>query len=349
MFGYDPGHTGYVDPVVQPHDIQGKLLWSQKFAPVFSSAVAGLGLLFIGSTDGYLYALSQDTGAVVWRTPVHDNLTDATPALEGQVLFVAIHSTGLEALNTHNGQVYWQFEMNEKIQAPPLTVAGHVFLATRTTAWALDAASGKLLWKFHYGIAGWPTSATPAFFGNTLYVGLGSGTQFLALNVANGKVLWSFDTGDRITSTALVAGNTVFVATWHGVIYALNRNTGRKLWSYGLNSTFNHTVIDGVGGSMAFADGQLYVGDYRGTLLCLDALKGRVVWRYATGTEILGTPAISAGLVYIGSGDGYLYALNRRTGRPAWRYLTGEVRSSASLANNHLYIGSLAGKMYAFA
>lgn len=348
MFGYDPGHTGYVDPAVQAHSIRGTVLWSQKFAPIFSSAVAGMGLLYIGNTDGYLYALRQETGAVVWRTSVHDNLTDSTPTLEGQVLFVAVHSTALEALNAHNGQVYWQFETHEKIQAPPLAVNGRVYLASRTTVWALDASSGKLLWKFHHGVEGWPTSAAPTMMGNVLYIGLGSGTQFWALNVANGQMLWSFDTGDRITSTALVANNTVYVATWHGLIYALERSTGSKLWSYSLNARLKQTVVDGVGGSMAWAEGRLYVGDYRGTLLCIDASKGREIWRYATGTEILATPVISAGLVYFGSGDGYFYALNTHTGRPSWRYFTGEVRSSASLANNRMYIGSLTGMMYAF-
>ena len=49
-----------------------------------------------------------------------------------------------------------------------------------------------------------------------------------------------------------------------------------------------------------------------------------------------------------GSDDGYFYALNTGTGRPAWRYATGEVRSSASLASGHLYVGSLDGTMYAF-
>lgn len=348
MFGYDPGHTGYVDPPVQSHAVQGKLVWSQKIGPIFSSAVAGLGMLFIGSTDGYLYALRQDTGTMVWRNFLHDNLTDSTPALEGQVLFVAVHSTALEALDAHTGQIYWQFETNEKLQAAPLAVNGRVFLATRTTTWTLDAASGKLLWKFHRGVEGWPTTASPTVIGNTVYIGLGSGTQFWALNVANGQVLWSFDTRDRITSSALVANNTIYIATWHGIIYALNRSSGVKLWSYSLNAKLNQTVVDGIAGSMALANGRLYVGDYRGALLCLDALKGRAIWRYATGAEILATPIIASDLVYVGSGDGYFYALDTRTGRPAWRYFTGEVRSSASLANNDIYIGSLNGMMYAF-
>jgi len=57
MFGYDPGHTGYVDTLVQPRILTGNLAWTRTFAPIFSSAVAGLGMVYIASTDGYLYAL----------------------------------------------------------------------------------------------------------------------------------------------------------------------------------------------------------------------------------------------------------------------------------------------------
>src|SRR5260370_24508646 len=67
MFGYDPGHTGYVDARVQLRTLNGSLTWSRKFAPIFSSAGAGLGMVYIASTDGYLYALSQSTGNLAWR------------------------------------------------------------------------------------------------------------------------------------------------------------------------------------------------------------------------------------------------------------------------------------------
>jgi len=348
MFGYDPGHSGYVDQVVAPHPVQGKLLWSHKFGPVFSSPVAGLNMLFIASADGYLYALKQASGALVWRTRVGNYLTDATPALEGQVLFVALHSSALEALDAHTGQVYWTFETNEKIQAPPIAVGKRVLLASRTTLWALDATGGQLLWKFHRAVSAWPTTGSPTVAGNTVYFGLGSGTQFWALDLADGHTIWSFNTGDRITSTALVAGNIVYVATWRGSIFALERVNGKKRWSYALNTRQAQSVVDGVGGSMALANGHLYVGDYRGSILSMDASRGSLIWRYATGAQVLATPLVAAGLVYIGSGDGYFYALDTHSGRPAWRYQTGEIRSSASLANGHLYVGSLNGTIYAF-
>ncbi len=349
MFGYDIGHTGYVDQPVLPHEIQGKLLWSQRPGPVFSSPVAALGMLYIPGADGYLYALAQNTGIMAWRVFLGNHLTDATPALEGQVLFVAMHSSALAALDARSGRLYWTFDTGEKIQAPPLVAGNRLLLASRTAVWALDTARGRLLWKFRRGPDGWPTSGAPALAGSTVYVGLGSGTRLWALDLNNGHVLWSFDTGDRVTSAATIDAASVYIATWHGSIFALDRMHGTLRWSYALNTQHSQAIVDGVGGSMALANGRLYVGDYRGSLLCIDATRGELLWRYATGAQILATPVVTWGQVYVGSGDGYFYALDARTGRPAWRYHTGEVRASASLASEHLYVGSLDGVVYAFA
>lgn len=349
VFGYDPGHTGYVNALASPRILQGKLLWLQRLGPIFSSPVAGLGMLFIASTNGYLYALRQNSGAIVWRTRLNNKLTDATPALEGHILFVSTHSTALEALNANTGAVYWTFDTGERIEAPPLIVGKYILFATFTTLWALEATSGRLLWKFHHGAIGWPTTGSPALAGTTVYIGLGSGPQLWALNLNTGHVLWSFDTNDRITSAALVQADMVYIATWHGRIFALNRTNGTQRWAYSLNLKSNDYLIDGVGGSMAFADGRLYVGDYRGLILCIDAQHGKTIWSYATAAEILATPVIASNRVYIGSGDGNFYALDTRTGRPAWHYAAGEIRGSASLANGHLFVGSLNGVVYAFA
>jgi outer membrane protein assembly factor BamB len=85
--------------------LRGSVAWSRKFAPIFSSAVAGLGMVYIASTNGYLYALSQSTGATAWRVAVGNYLTDSTPALEGQTLFVAVRGTSIEALNARTGHL----------------------------------------------------------------------------------------------------------------------------------------------------------------------------------------------------------------------------------------------------
>jgi outer membrane protein assembly factor BamB len=215
--------------------------------------------------------------------------------------------------------------------------------------WALDATTGGVIWKFSRGGTGWPTTGSPSVSGNVVYIGLGTGTQLWALDLTNGHVLWSFNTSDRITSEALVKADAVYIATWHGNIFAINSFNGIMRWVYALNTNQHQNIVDGVAGSMALANGHLYIGDYRGVISCVDALHGKLIWRFATGAQVLATPVVTAGQVYIGSGDGIFYALDTQTGRPAWHYTTGEIRSSAALANGHLYVGSLSGGVYAFA
>jgi outer membrane protein assembly factor BamB len=348
VFAYDPGHTGFVDQNVNKHTVQGKLLWQQHFGPIFSSPVAGLGLLYISSTDGYLYALQQSSGSIVWRVRLDNLLTDATPALEGQVLFVSVHSTALESLNAHTGKMYWIFETGEKIQAPPLVLGSRILVSTRMALWELDATTGRVKWMFRRGGTGWPTTGSPSVSGNIVYIGLGTGTQLWALDLTNGHVLWSFNTNDRITSEALVKADAVYIATWQGNIFAINSFNGTMRWVYALNTDQHQNIVDGIAGSMALANGHLYVGDYRGVISCVDALHGKLLWRFATGAQVLATPVVTARQVYIGSGDGNFYALDSQSGRPAWHYATGEIRASASIAYGHLYVGSLSGRMYAF-
>ncbi len=347
VFGYDLGHTNYVDPAVHPPVVSGRKAWERKIGQVISSPVTGLGMVFVASAGGYLYALKQDSGAIVWRVPLGKYLSDTTPALEGQIIFVAAQGSIVEALDARTGQRYWTFQTNDVIQSPPLVVGQVALVATQTTLWALSATKGTVLWQFHRGVFGWPTTASPTVAGDTVYIGLGAMTRLWALNLLSGQARWFFEAKDRITSTALIAGSSVFVATWHGTIYALNRADGSVRWSYALNATRSQSVVDGIGGSMAWANKRLYVGDYRGSILCLDATKGKLLWRYATGAQVLATPIIASDRLYVGSGDGYFYALDVRTGRPIWRYHTGEIRSSAVLTSKWLYIGSLIGMIYA--
>src|SRR5207237_5204507 len=64
MFRGEPALLG-VSPVVLPKQLE--LLWSFKTqGPVKSSAAIASGRIFIGSDDGYVYALDLKTGTKLW-------------------------------------------------------------------------------------------------------------------------------------------------------------------------------------------------------------------------------------------------------------------------------------------
>jgi outer membrane protein assembly factor BamB len=58
---------------------------------------------------------------------------------------------------------------------------------------------------------------------------------------------------------------------------------------------------------------------------------------------------VANGVVYIGSDDFSVYALNAKTGSELWSYATGnEVLSSPAIVNGVVYVGSVDFNIYAF-
>jgi polyvinyl alcohol dehydrogenase (cytochrome) len=120
---------------------------------------------------------------------------------------------------------------------------------------ALDAATGKVLWKNQlsaYGLpAGTVARASPAVVGGVLYIGTLTGANMLAIDAATGKLKWKtvVDTQPHavVTGSASVAAGTVYVGvasteegvaslagyqccSFRGSVTALNAGTGAILW-----------------------------------------------------------------------------------------------------------------------
>jgi outer membrane protein assembly factor BamB len=71
------------------------------------------------------------------------------------------------------------------------------------------------------------------------------------------------------------------------------------------------------------ANGTVLIGSLDGSLYCLAASTGALVWSTPTGYYIQGSPAVSlpgtptgsngtSPVVFVGSGDGHLYAIDAR-------------------------------------
>lgn len=207
-------------------------------------------------------------------------------------------------------------------------------------------------------------------------------------NVAGLKLKWAFATGTstnqfEFSSPAIVNG-VVYLSSINGNVYALNANTGTKLWSspvylgtspvvekgvlyvgsedhnvYALNAATGAKLWSylGTGGytSPTMVNGILYIGsnDNAGILYALNASTGTLLWSQATGAPgnydpLESSPAVANGVVYIGAYDGNVIAFNASTGAKLWSYATGAVvQSSPAVANGVVYIGSDDNKVYA--
>ncbi len=152
---------------------------------------------------------------------------------------------------------------------------------------------------------------------------------------------WKFGAGNIVYSSPAVVNGVVYVGSYDHNVYALNAQTGAKIWSYKTGSYVSWS-------SPAVADGVVYVGSFDHNVYALNAQTGAKIWSYTTGDAVWSSPAVSNGVVYVGSTDHKVYALNAQTGAKILSYTTGNpVFSSPAVANGVVYIGSVDHNVYA--
>ncbi len=141
------------------------------------------------------------------------------------------------------------------------------------------------------------------------------------------------------SSPAVVNGVVYFGADDRNV-YALNAETGEKIWSY-----YTAALTES---SPAVVNGVVYIGANNGNLYALDASSGVQIWHFSSFNCITSSPAVLDGVVYVGSWDNNLYAVNASNGIELWRYTTGGSISSspAVTKGGEVYIGSDDTRIY---
>ena len=84
----------------------------------------------------------------------------------------------------------------------------------------------------------------------------------------------------------------------------------------------------------------IYAADNSGRVVCYDSF-GKMLWKYATGARIIGTPAISKGVLVAGSADGFIYGINAKDGTLRWRLKTdAPCVSAVTIEDGTAFVGS---------
>ncbi len=78
---------------------------------------------------------------------------------------------------------------------------------------------------------------------------------------------------------------------------------------------------------------------------------GNVVWSYATGQDVLSSPALLGEVVVVGSHDGHVHGVDAATGRQLWTVPTGSgVHAGPAITPEGMVIvGNMAGTVTALA
>jgi outer membrane protein assembly factor BamB len=160
-----------------------------------------------------------------------------------------------------------------------------------------DTGSG--LWNYAKGAATMPSSAAA---GDMLYVPSNGLTALRPGSADTGtKPLWNEKTQRPATGSPLVAGDRIYFTNSAGVLTAVERATGNRLWRIRVKGPFSSSPV-------ACDNGHLYLFSEEGVGQCVDISgeTGRVVSEIELGETILSTPSIAGDALYIRS-DGHLW------------------------------------------
>ena len=303
-----------------------------------SSPAIGDGVVFFGSADKNIYALSASNGREKWRFAT-DGFVESTPAYSHGVVYAGSDDNSVYALNATTGQLIWRYNTSGKVYSSPAIVGNAVLVGSADgTLYSLNARTGAYVWGYNTSgqIFSSPSaSADMAYFGST-------GGEMFAINETTGAEIWAFDTGSSIYSSPEISNNLVYFGAYNNKVYALSAFNGSKAWEY--------TTSDKIISSPTVGRGMVWIGSTDGRLYALNAFNGQLLWTYETNDSIESSPFYNArsNVVYFGSNDDYIYALNASSGTLLWKYRTGNwVTSSPLFDGGMVYFGSYDKKFYA--
>ena len=305
--------------------------WSFKTGgPIVASPAIADGVVYIGSMDGYLYAIDESTGKEKWKFKSSMPIASSPAVANGTLYFVSSRGS-LAALDIATGKVKWVLptEYERKFEAKNL----HGYpSAAQTIPDAYDLFM-----------------SSPAVDSGKVYFGSGDGNIYAA-DAETGVLQWKFPTYDVVHASPAVVNNTVYVGSWDSYLYAIDATTGQQKWAFktGEDNTIHNQV--GFQSSPAVVNGTVYVGCRDAHVYAVDAASGRKKWDYPTSKSwVIGTPAVRDGVVYVGTSDSSRFmALDASTGRLRANFAAGSYMfSSAAIAGDLLYVGDHNGKLYA--
>ncbi len=226
------------------------------------------------------------------------------------------------------------------VRLQPTYADGKLYLiSTDGKIQALDAATGKTLWKqsTRVGEGIWPFkhkkpgpdaryAGGPSVLGNLLVVGTLDGHVY-AMDSATGKQLWSAEVDNEVISPPAIDAGNVYVRTNSGYVYAFDANSGDRKWVY---DQANVPLLSLRGnGPLLAAHGVVMFGSDDGNVISLRGDTGAIQWKLPI-TKGLGrtdiqklndaddTLQLDGSTVYATAYHGELTAIDAAQGQVLW-------------------------------
>jgi outer membrane protein assembly factor BamB len=259
------------------------------------------------------------------------------------MLYVNTFKGDTWAIEAATGKVLWKKVSSAPKPSTPAIAGDKLIVSSKDgTVTALTRANGKVVWQLQTNAK---VESSAAVAGKIAYFGATDGRLF-AVDVDTGHVRWAFDTGGRINASPSLAEGRVCITTYAGSIFCLRQRDGHKLWStYVKRDAFRYESFY----ASASTDGdRLYTIARSGKIVALNAATGNVIWTDSVNSLGYSTPAVGTDRIFVGDFNGGLRAYRKTDGRLLWRsHVGGRILGPPVVVGDLVFFSTLETETYA--
>lgn len=276
------------------------------FAPGFKSSPTVSGdSIYLGDEDGVFHAIHRSTGKGRWKFATGGEIYSSAAVVDGRVIFGS-YDNRLYCLNEKDGTLAWKYETQGYVHCAPAVVDGVTFIAgCDEHLRVIDIKTGEQRCEIPLNTY---LIASPAVIGDELYVGTYA-SEVVAVNWKSKEVTWRYVSGDSeqpFHSSAAVTNQLVVVGGKDKQVHAINRDTGRKVWTFATRARIESSPV--------VVGERVFIGSHDGNLYGLGLTDGKELWKFNAGKPISAGPAVGEGVLVVGSEsrDGKVYCFGKK-------------------------------------
>ncbi|MDP0563473.1 MAG: outer membrane protein assembly factor BamB [Candidatus Endonucleobacter sp. (ex Gigantidas childressi)] len=310
-------------------------------------------IIYAAGADGTVVALDRQKGSVIWKRKLKDIRVGSGVSVGNDVVLLGTLGGEVIALNKEDGSDTWKARISSEVLSIPITGGGVAIVkGIDDSLTALDSHTGKFLWSQN---ALQPAlilrgSSAPVIDNNAVFVGYASG-DVKAFLLKGGEQIWSskisMSKGSTelermvdIDSTPMIVGDVLFAVSYQGNVVALERYTGRALWSKEISSYK----------AMSEGFGSIYLSNQDSFVSALDQRNGASSWRQeALQYRQLTGPATFNSYIVVGDYQGYIHLLSQVDGSLSGRFKAGgaALKAQPQVVDDMIYVLSSSGTLMA--
>ncbi len=227
--------------------------------------------IYFGLSDGYFYKVETHSGNLAWKIKLGESI-QSDVVVHDDIAYFGDLEGKIYAIEVRQGKILWTYRGAASFLSQALVLEDEVaFLLSNETVLFLDKSKGSFIWNYErrlektavYG------NSIPVYENGIIYGGFSDGS-FVALKESERALLWERALGNDykfsdIDARALIDGEKIYVMTYGGDLYALEKTQGSIIWKA--------KDIGGIA-HMALYAGKLYASTTNGKLYRIDTSNG---------------------------------------------------------------------------